>query len=156
MKILALLFSLLTLGTLSLELLNESEQPVKVKSNNDNIELVITKTLPGELLLAENKWQNLIREKEDNDVEPSIANVELNNTLMVGGNNYELLGIFQSENSLFVLLKNENKDMLKLKLGDELLGEFTLTEISSNTIVFVNNNERLEYKLFEQNKHVKN
>lgn len=149
MKKLAAIFSVLTLLALSLGLLVEKSNKKITQRSVDTITFIVPKKLPNELLPLEIKWQGLLQNK-DLDNNSSVDDKEnFKPSLMVGGRNYKLLGIFNNKQLPFVLLKNENNNMLKLTLGDMLPAEFTLIKITNNTIVFVNNNDRVEYKLFE-------
>jgi hypothetical protein len=156
MKLLALFLSLLTLVTLSAGLFDENDNIIAVENNDKNINFELPTPLPLELLPVELKWQALHNEKEAGSEEEENTQAILKNALMVGGKSYELFGIFNVEQSTFVLLKNEANEMIKLTLGEKLPGEFTLIEINNNTIIFDNNSEQVEYKLFEKDNNAKN
>lgn len=150
MKVLAILFSLLMFVMLSIEFFQKNgNYHVPSKSLSYNNKLVIPKVLSEKMLSSELKWEKILQDELSVLVPNEL--VETNkNRFKVGGKSYELFGIFHDDKQLFVLLKNDENEMLKLELGDELSNEFILSEIKNNTIVFVNNNDRVEYKLFEQ------
>jgi hypothetical protein len=155
MKLLGMFLSLLTLVTLSLDLFDPNDSASTVKKIDKTITFEIPKKLSKELLATEVKWKNLLSDKDDKVPQEDIT-LALQNALVVGDKNYELLGIFNDEQTFFVLLKNELNEMIKLALGEKLPGEFTLIEINNNTIVFDNNTDRVEYKLFENDNNAKN
>jgi hypothetical protein len=153
MKGLALFISLLTLAILGIELFNSDHDKTLFKGSAENINLIVPAKLSQEMLSSELKWQKLLEKKELNHSVSEKVDEPNKNELMIGGDKYELFGIFNVEKSIFVLLKNEAGEMLKLKSGDVISENFKLTKINSNTIVFANNNDRVEYKLFEQKQH---
>lgn len=155
MKLLAFIFSLLTFALLSLTLVNEIDNESNTASFDVTTEFKLPPTLPVTLLPAEEKWRALLKKKEPTNEKIEPEKTEFNNALTIGNKHYKLFGVFDNEKSLFVLLKSEDNKMLKLSLGDKLQGDFALIEINNNTIVFSDNNERIEYKLFEPKNYVK-
>lgn len=157
MKLLSLSLSLITLVILTLSTLGDANDKNKTNSVTVNFDFKKPLTLSEKLLPAEVKWNALIKEKENKEAENNQSiekNNLLKNAVKIGDNNYKLFGVFDNKQSLFIVLINKDNIRLKLALGDTLPGNFTLSEVNTNTIVFSHNNERVEYKLFEPKKYV--
>lgn len=155
-KFLALFLSLLTLVTMSVELLKDESFVQNISQDDEIINFKPPEKLSKTLLDAEIKWQGLFQEKENSTLDKQKNETLSEYSLKVGDKSYGFYGVFNDGNVLFVLLKNEEDTFLKLTKGDVLPGQFTLNNIHDNTIVFVNNNKRVEYKLFEHKQDVKN
>lgn len=156
MRTIACVISFCLLVYLSLDFFDGTGDDINDKSKVDEVVLNIPISISKDSLAIEKKWQdalkreNLVKETEENDAKGK------DYSLTLGNSNYQLLGIFQEQNSQFVLLKDEKGKLIKLANSNELPGGYTLVEISSNLIAFAVNNERLEYKLFEPKSHAKN
>ena len=156
MKILALFLSLFTLVTMSVDFLNKEIAVSETKVDTEITNFELPKKLAKTLTEPEIKWQRLLMKNKKGNAEQKENEIQDTYSLMVGEASYEFLGIFDDGKVLFILLKNSAENLLKLSVGDVLPGEYALNDIRNNTIVFVNNNKRVEYKLFEKKHNVKN
>jgi len=156
MKIASLVLSLFMLAYLSLALINSESGEEKIHKTRLETEVNLPKPLDNSLLTIEKKWMS--KQKEERlPKEVAVAKRKDNkHKFMIGSDSYLLLGIFHEPNNSFVLLKDNKDNVIKLKREDELPGGYALTEVNTNIIAFVVNNERVEFKLFETKSHAKN
>ncbi|GAA6203358.1 hypothetical protein [Thalassotalea sp. SU-HH00458] len=148
MKLLAVFFSLFTLSILILDLDLTSDNMNVHSDENENFTMIIPKPLPSNELSVESKW--IASKKEDVAVVTEEPVIENNNEILLGNKKYDLLGIFKKSKLEFVSFRNEENEVIKLYIGQALPGKYVLTSINENTIVFVNGDKQVKFKLFER------
>lgn len=109
--------------------------------------------LDNTLLEVENKWSEFKEKRNIKKPDTNKVDVSTKNILTIGDEEYVLYGIFSENTAPFILLKGKGENSIKLSQGDSLGKSFVLTEINHNIIVFTHSGERIEFKLFERNKH---
>jgi len=156
MKIVSLVLSLFVLAHLSIELSEAVLNEDKIEKTPARTEINLPMPLSSGLLAIEKKW-SAAQQKANLPKEVTEAKPHSNkNKFIIGDNSYYLFGIFREQTDSFALLKSSKNEVIKLKQGDTLPGGHVLTEINTNIIAFVVNNERVEFKLFETKSHAKN
>lgn len=75
------------------------------------------------------------------------------NELVFGDEVFNLLGIFNQQNSVFVIIKNNQQQLVKATIGDTLGGDVKLTAVTNNTITLANATQSKEFKLFQRQSH---
>lgn len=70
------------------------------------------------------------------------------NELIFGEQVFLLLGIFNQAEQVFVLIKNNQQQLVKAQVGDTLSGDVKLIAITNNTITLANAQQSKEFKLF--------
>jgi hypothetical protein len=175
MRLVSILLSAITLMYLGILFVNE-EKSDRIEAYTANTpKLVIPAYTSDTQLEVEKVWQQLkadrIKAKQPNkgatDKMPKNKDV-----LTLGENQYALYGIFNagkkeaiehdstehngSNSQSFILIKALDKKeksadtlMLKVIQGDELSKGITLVAVTSNSISFKQDNELIEFKLFE-------
>ncbi len=74
-------------------------------------------------------------------------------TLNIAGVDYQLLGIFKSDNLPFILLKAKKESIKKIIQGNEISSGIILKEVSATKIILDRAGKSIEFKLFEPTKH---
>lgn len=80
-------------------------------------------------------------------------------SLTIGGNDYNLLGIFIAQSESFILISpklidektNQKANMMKILQGQEITAGITLGELTSDKITLKSTEGTFEFKLFERN-----
>jgi len=172
MNKLAIAFSFITLVLLGADFFYSNEQDIKNGRSKASTEFYNPVVISKTPLAIEKHWLDLQKQAElarteklaakNNNGEPKIDKTKL---LTVGDNSYQLLGIFVSENTPFILVKplepsntkqagnSSSSGIIKLLKGQELTPGIVLTQLTSNKIVLQGENETFEFKLFERSNH---
>lgn len=98
------------------------------------------------------KQQQQAKRKQKQAADKQQAN---ENELVFANQVFLLLGIFNQADQVFVLIKNNQQQLVKAQVGDTLGGDVTLTAVTSNTITLANAKQSKEFKLFQRQSHDK-
>ncbi|WP_404341344.1 hypothetical protein [Pseudoalteromonas mariniglutinosa] len=79
--------------------------------------------------------------------EKQVAN---KNELIFANQVFLFLGIFNQSGQVFVLIKNNQQQLVKARIGDTLSGDVKLTAVTNNTITLANAQQSKEFKLFQR------
>lgn len=79
--------------------------------------------------------------------------VKLYPTLTIAGVDYQLLGIFKSNNLPFILIKANKLAIKKVVQGAEVSPGITLQQVLANKITLFSAGNTIEFKLFEPSPH---
>jgi hypothetical protein len=107
--------------------------------------------LEKEPLSLETRWLTLQTERENKKnaaKQPSSTAKSNQKILSIGDINYQLYGIFSAQKGPFILLKGEDKSLIKLLKGATLNNRI-LFDITSSSIIFSQDQQLIEFKLFE-------
>ncbi|MEQ3528575.1 hypothetical protein KIJ96_06070 [Pseudoalteromonas piscicida] len=132
-----------------LELAGQQSKDKELPDNSTTINFV----LPTQVAELEVEQQWLFRDKlpeesaEKNDKEMKPAEVE--GGLLIAGESYQFLGIFQKGKNPFVVLKSKDAELFKLEKGDEFKSS-KLVDIKGNEITVINSEKEYKFKLFER------
>jgi hypothetical protein len=75
-------------------------------------------------------------------------------TLSIAGVDYQLLGIFKSDDLPFILIKANKLPIMKVVQGTEVSPGIVLQRVQANKITLNNSGNTIEFKLFEPITHV--
>ena len=178
MRIIAVLLSVVMLITLTYLFFIEEKTGQNTEKTSRVTELIIPAYISDTPLEVERVWQQLkadrIKAKQlvEDKTDKTLKNKDV---LTLGENKYALYGIFNvhkkgaiehdntghggSSGQPFILIKALAKKeksvealMLKVMQGDELSKGVILVAVTSNSISFKQDDELIEFKLFEANK----
>ncbi len=175
--------SFLTLLWLSVDLFGVADDEGKVANNKLSSNFYPPNSLSDALLAIEERWLSLQNEADkaqaeilaakNKVVEPEIDESKL---LSFDGKSYQLLGIFVTNTTPFILVKllkqagdiesNQDKKkksmqstrksgVIQIQKGQEISPGITLSELTSNKIVLRGKNKTYEFKLFERSSNDK-
>ncbi|MCF7501015.1 hypothetical protein [Pseudoalteromonas sp. L1] len=96
------------------------------------------------------KRQQLAEQKQ---AESKNKKTAAENELVFGDQVFHLLGIFNQQNKVFVIIKNDQQQLVKATLGDTLGGNVKLIAVTNNTITLANETQTKEFKLFQRQSH---
>lgn len=172
MNKLALLLSFITLLLLSANFFSSNAQEVKNSRGEVTTLLYDPVVISKTPLALENRWLELQNQAELAKAESlaaknkkDISTIDKTKLLIVGDNSYQLLGIFVSPSTPFILVKSLNpvstvqaentstSGIIKLLKGQELSLGITLTKLTSSKIVLQGKNETFEFELFKRSNH---
>lgn len=96
------------------------------------------------------KRQQLAEQKQ---AEKKSQKTAAENELVFGDQVFHLLGIFNQQNKVFVIIKNDQQQLVKATLGDTLGRNVKLIAVTNNTITLSNETQTKEFKLFQRQSH---
>jgi hypothetical protein len=173
MRFVSILLSIVTLMYLGYLFVNDEKSDRIETYTAKNPKLVIPAYISDTKLEVEKVWQQLKadRIKSKQPVKDNIDETPKNkDVLTLGENQYALYGIFNASKNdakehsrntskAFILIKalaQKEKSaealLLKVMQGDELSKGVTLVSVTSNSISFKQDDELIEFKLFEAKK----
>jgi len=174
MRLIAIIVSVVTLVSLVYSFVLEHQGQQRVEQVINSPVLVTPAYISDTPLQVEQVWQQLkderLKAKEPAEKE-TVDPIENKDVLTIGDNKYALYGIFNGQNKAnvenhnkpgnkaFILIKTIEKNdkstkalMQKVMLGETLSEGITLAAVTSNSISFKQDDELIEFKLFEVNK----
>lgn len=158
MKLFPFLFSLLLLGYLVTDFVGQSNAANETSVSNATSSISIPKRFNDELLDIEKVWRTLKAEQNQPKSTETVEKDKPKNQhmLTLGEQEYALLGIFNDPQAPFVLLKDATGNMIKLRKGDKLDENAELVAMQSDKIIFKQDNQSIEFKLFERKTNAPN
>lgn len=159
MKGLAIILSLLTLVYLSNSVSLHNDLESKNAAENSVLSLFLPNH-PNERLAIENDWSPQAKKntktpkiaKKINDQQTKTKK-DLRPILIIAGINYRLMGIFNNNQTPFIILENPSKKLLKISQGQEVSKGNVLKNVLADRIAIKSNEKITEFKLFELNKN---
>lgn len=142
-------FSTIAFMLSGIEFTSHQREDKELSDNSTTINFV----LPTQIAELEVEQQWLFRDamsdidtkENDEELEP----VEAEEGLLIAGESYQFLGIFQKGKNPFVVLKSKDAELFKLEKGDEFKSS-KLIDINGSEITVVNNEKEYKFKLFER------
>lgn len=163
MKFLSVVFSIITLLYMSNDLFSSATLSGKEKTYKDIVAFTAPQLYENKLEIEEDWIEKKIK-PVPNKLSIDKKNSALKNKeekpkddayplLKIGGENYQLLGIFLNDDIPFILLKAKSSLVKKVVEGKEISSGIFLKKILANKITLSHSGEIIEFKLFERNNH---
>jgi|GEM_PF-2922644 len=156
MKIVALFLSVFVLITLIIDFIEKDTVNAAVKGDITSKVFNKPTRLNDSLLAVEEQWLVLKTKPLINESDITKSQKDTDKSLLIGGEEYVLYGIFSENKSPFILLKGKDESFVKLAEGELLSENYLLNSISQNKILFTHGDEQIEFKLFERKTHADN
>lgn len=162
MNWLVIIISLLSVVFVAVpDLLDDNEQQNNKNNIITSIELINPQgqqVLESPLLIDLQQQADTLKQVQQEKLkQKQVGNkkVASENELVFGNQVFLLLGIFNQAEQVFVLIKNDQQQLVKAAVGDTLGSNVTLTAITSNTITLANAKQSKKFKLFQRQSHDK-
>lgn len=162
MNWLVIIISLLSVMFVAVpDLLDDNEQQNNKNNIITSIELINPQeqqVLESPLLIDLQQQADTLKQVQQEKLkQKQVGNkkVASENELVFGNQVFLLLGIFNQAEQVFVLIKNDQQQLVKAAVGDTLGSNVTLTAITSNTITLANAKQSKKFKLFQRQSHDK-
>lgn len=178
MNKLTIILSFLTFAWLSVDLFATGDNDETVVSDKMASKFYPPLSVVESLLAIEEHWMKLQKEDEEAQAEKLARNnkslepeVDKSKLLLIGDDSYQLLGIFVTQSTPFILVKLLSKTsdqnsikntpsarssgIIKVLKGQEMSPGITLTELTSSKIILQGKDETFEFKLFERSSNDK-
>tara|TARA_B100001059_G_C17798567_1_gene564688 strand:- start:1274 stop:1756 length:483 start_codon:yes stop_codon:yes gene_type:complete len=126
-------------------------------ANSTNNTVQTTKVIvPAQTLAVsklEQNWQALVAEqaqKKQDAAKPKTVEPKSKNALTIGNQVFTLMGIFNQNGETFVLIKDQQQALSKVKQGDTIGNNVTLIKITTSSITLATPEQTKTFKLFQR------
>lgn len=101
----------------------------------------------------EQNWQALFdaqEQKKQDAAKPKTVKPKSQNALTIGNQVFTLMGIFNQNGETFVLIKDQQQALSKVKQGDTIGNNVTLIKITTSSITLATPEQTKTFKLFQR------
>lgn len=96
-------------------------------------------------------WQAELKQKEtDKDKAQRPAAKQVGQLLTMGGQTFNLLGVFKQNRSQFALFKDEAGTLKKVTAGEQIADGVILVKVTTNSVTLNAEQQTKEFKLFKR------